>query len=258
MCLIAFAWQPDTAIPLIAASNRDEFYQRPTQTLHNWHDDYGVIAGQDLEAGGTWLGINQYGRFAALTNIRDPKRMTGEISRGRLVQGFLQSTTAPERYLQALVDDVERYAGFNLLVGDRHALYFLNSVEKTVKHLKAGVYGLSNANLDTPWPKLVRIKEGLANLLPLPSKDQLLTLLHDPWQPADSELPETGVSVELERMLSSGFIQSDNYGTRASTALIINTDGRFEVHEKSFGPKGCPLGEVSINGRFSLAPLPQD
>jgi len=246
MCLIVFAWRPGHALPLIVAANRDEFYARPTQALAAWEDAPGVHAGRDLEAGGTWLGVGPQGRFAALTNIRDPGQPLGPRSRGELVAGFLQGEFGVERYLDHVASRSALYSGFNLLVGDGRQLGYLHGREATPRLLQAGVYGLSNAGLDTPWPKLVKAREGLEGLLGAADPQRLLALLADAEPAADSELPETGVGLVTEKLLSSVFIASQNYGTRASTVLIVDDQGKRRLIERSFGPFGGHLGEVEI------------
>lgn len=246
MCLIVFAWRPGTARPLIVAANRDEFHARPTQALAAWADAPGVYAGRDLEAGGTWLGVGPQGRFAALTNIRDPRQALGPRSRGELVAAFLQGELGVEAYLDQVASRSGQYSGFNLLVGDAGQLGYLHAREAAPRLLEPGVYGLSNAGLDTPWPKLVKARSGLQQLLESAEPEQLMRLLADGEPAADSELPETGVGLATERLLSSVFIASQNYGTRASTVLIVDDQGRRRMVERSFGPFGGHLGEVSL------------
>ena len=244
MCLIVFAWRPGHARPLIVAANRDEFYARPTLALAPWDEAPGVHAGRDLEAGGSWLGVGPSGRFAALTNIRDPGQPLGARSRGELVAGYLRGELSVEAYLEKVASEAQHYSGFNLLVGDGQRLGYLHGGDAVPKLLAAGVYGLSNAALDTPWPKLVKAREGLREQLDDPEPEQLFALLADNTQAADSELPSTGVGLATERLLSSVFIASQNYGTRASTVLIVEADGRRRLVERSFGPLGGRLGEV--------------
>lgn len=246
MCLIVFAWRPGHALPLIVAANRDEFYARPTQALAAWEDAPGVHAGRDLEAGGTWLGVGPQGRFAALTNIRDPGQPLGPRSRGELVAGYLQGDLGVESYLDHVASRSALYSGFNLLVGDGRQLGYLNGREATPRLLQAGVYGLSNAGLDTPWPKLMKAREGLEGLLGSVDPQRLLALLADAEPAADSALPETGVGLATEKLLSSVFIASQNYGTRASTVLIVDDQGKRRLIERSFGPFGGHLGEVEV------------
>lgn len=244
MCLIVFAWRPGHARPLIVAANRDEFYARPTLALAPWDEAPGVHAGRDLEAGGSWLGVGPNGRFAALTNIRDPGQPLGARSRGELVAGYLRGELSVEAYLEKVASEAQHYSGFNLLVGDGQRLGYLHGADAVPKLLGAGVYGLSNAALDTPWPKLIKAREGLREQLDDPEPEQLFALLADNTQAADSELPSTGVGLATERLLSSVFIASQNYGTRASTVLIVEADGRRRLVERSFGPLGGRLGEV--------------
>ena len=246
MCLIVFAWRPAHSRVLRLAANRDEFYARPSSVLGEWADAPGVFAGRDLQAGGTWLGITQDGRFAALTNIRDPEEKAGARSRGELTSHYLRSRASPGAYLEEVMARSSDYAGFNLLLGDRTQLWYFNSCEGQPRCLEAGVYGLSNAALDTPWPKLLRARAALqAN--EDASDAQLLHLMADTQQPADHLLPDTGLDLATERLLSSIFIGniSASYGTRASTVLSLGQTG-WTVTERSFGPHGALLGEVAL------------
>lgn len=251
MCLIVFAWRPEHHTPLVLAANRDEFYARPTLPLAAWEDAPGVLAGRDLEAGGTWLGLGHGGRFAALTNIRNPGQPLGRRSRGDLVAQFLTSGVPMDDYLREVRGRSAEYSGFNLLLGtfaagEQPRLAYLNSRESEIVALPAGVYGLSNAVMDTPWPKLRKAREGLAQALAEPQEAALLSVLADPDPATDSELPDTGVGLVTERLLSSVFIASPSYGTRASTVVTIKTDGHRRITERSFGPYGGQLGEVSV------------
>lgn len=246
MCLIVFAWRPGHRQPLILAANRDEFYVRPTLPLAPWEEDSHIYAGRDLEAGGTWLGITADGRFAALTNIRDPNQAPGSRSRGELVAHFLSGSLSIDDYLLEVAEHSAEYGGFNLLVGNRDELHFLNAANPLPQRLQAGIYGLSNAGLDTPWPKLMKAKSALSGQLHNPQPEALFDLLADPHTAADSQLPSTGVGHATEKLLSSVFIASADYGTRASTVLIANADGSRRLIERSFGPHGRRLGEVDL------------
>ena len=246
MCLIVFAWRPDHAQPLIVAANRDEFYARPSLPLAQWPETPQVHAGRDLEAGGTWLGIGANGRFAALTNIRDPHRPPGRRSRGELVARFLDGEIPIDEYLADVVARSPEYGGFNLLVGNLHELWHFNARESEAVMLQPGIYGVSNASLDTPWPKLLRAKAALSAALDDPRPEVLLALLSDPQTAPFAELPDTGVGLATETLLSSVFIASQSYGTRASTALIVHADGSRHLVERSFGPYGGHLGEIEI------------
>lgn len=247
MCLIVFAWQPEHPQVLRLAANRDEFYARPSAALSEWQDAPGVFAGRDLEAGGTWLGITADGRFAALTNIRDPEQRAGLRSRGELGADYLCGQLGPQAYLEAVMARATGYGGFNLLLGDRGQLWHFNSHSGQARRLEAGVYGLGNADLDTPWPKLLRARQRLQDE-PHADDERLLRLMADTHRPADGELPDTGVSLAAERLLSSIFIASATYGTRASTVLKLGRDGRWSITERSFGPHGAPLSEVALRG----------
>lgn len=247
MCLIVFAWRPGHAQPLIVAANRDEFYARPTLPLAQWPDAPHVYAGRDQEAGGTWLGVSADGRFAALTNIRDPHQPPARKSRGELVARFLSGSLPIDEYLAEVNGRSIEYAGFNLLVGTREEMWHYNANHTEPARLEAGVYGLSNAGLDTPWPKLLKAKAALSQALDDPHPHVLLELLSDPLTAPFAELPDTGVGLATESLLSSVFIASPTYGTRASTALIVNADGTRWMVERSFGPEGGRLGEVEIN-----------
>lgn len=246
MCLIVFAWRPGHAQPLVVAANRDEFYARPSLPLAQWVDAPQVYAGRDLEAGGTWLGIGAHGRFAALTNIRDPNSSPARRSRGELVAGFLSGALPIDQYLTDVSRRSLEYAGFNLLLGTRDALWYYNANEPVPSLLAPGIYGVSNAGLDTPWPKLLKAKAALAQALDDVHPQVLLELLSDTQTPPAADLPDTGVGLATEHLLSSVFIASPSYGTRASTALIVHADGRRHMVERSFGPYGGQLGEVEF------------
>ncbi|MDP3978486.1 MAG: NRDE family protein [Pseudomonas sp.] len=246
MCLIVFAWRPDHELPLVMAANRDEFYARPSLPLAEWPEAPGLYGGRDLEAGGTWLGIGPQARFAALTNIRDPRQPPRGRSRGELPVQFLRGSLGPEAFLCDLAQRAGDYSGFNLLLGDRQQLWLLNSRTGVPEQLSAGLYGLSNADLDTPWPKVEKAKALLGECLIAPQATVLLDLLHDGQQVEDARLPDTGVGLNTERLLSSIFIATHSYGTRASTVLLVKADGSRTLVERSYGPFGARLGEVSI------------
>lgn len=247
MCLIVLAWRPGHAQPLLVAANRDEFYERPSQPLAEWPDAPGVIAGRDLQAGGTWLGVGPDGRFAALTNIRAPGQAQGSRSRGELPAAFLTGNHSIEAFLHDLHEQRRHYSGFNLLLGDSQQLWHFNSLTGRATPLAEGLHGLSNADLDTPWPKLQRAKQAIDQTLHEPQPEALLALLADPRQAPDEQLPQTGIGLTGERLLSSVFIASASYGTRASSALIINADGSRVLAERSFGSNGSYLGEVVVH-----------
>ncbi len=246
MCLIVFAWRPGHPLPLVLAANRDEFYDRAATPLGEWADIPGLYAGRDLQAGGTWLGMTTGGRFAALTNIRDPRQPRGARSRGELPLDYLRGATSAPAFLAELALRVDEYSGFNLLLGDRHALYYFNSEEGEIRRLLPGLYGLSNAGLDTPWPKVLRATAALAATLDDPRPERLLDLLGDRQQPPRVLLPDTGVGLDWEMLLATVFIVGPGYGTRASTALVMAGDGGVRLVERSFGNEGRAIGEVDL------------
>ncbi|MFX3623170.1 MAG: NRDE family protein [Ectobacillus sp.] len=237
MCLISFAYKMDSQYSFIVAANRDEFYARPTKEAHFWEDAPQVLAGQDLEKMGTWLGVTKGGRFAALTNYRNPHEAAdNKRSRGELVSRFLTGTDSVKEYLQNVQKERGHYPGFNLIAGDVHDLYYYSNIEDNIRLLAPGVYGLSNHLLDTPWPKVRKGKEGLSRCLAgsrTNLKDCLFSSLHHAEPAPDEELPKTGVPLEWERLLSPLFIAAPNYGTRSSTVVLMNSE---EVHfaERSY------------------------
>ncbi len=246
MCLIAWNWQPGSATPLLLIANRDEFYARPTAALHAWPET-GILAGRDLQAGGTWLGVSRSGRLAALTNHRDATRQRDEApSRGELVSGFLSSNLSAGAYLKALSQSVADYNPFNLLVYDGSSLLGLESHHARIVTMKPGVGAVSNANFQTPWPKLTRLTAGLQQLVShgQPDDAQLLTLLQNPQPASDADLPQTGLPLPLERVLSAIFIASANYGTRASSVVRFEAD-RMSLLEQGFDAAG-PIHTLTL------------
>lgn len=229
MCLIVFAWQVVPGVPLVAAGNRDEFYNRPAQAADWWHDHPQVYAGRDLQGGGTWMGVTRDGRFAAVTNIRAPsdKRIDAP-SRGALVADYLTGRTGAEEYIAEIAARAHVFDGFNLLVGDRHKLvWFSNGAddERNGRPLAPGIYGLSNGSLDAPWPKVVRTKAQFGSLLCQGAPEAAyFDMLADTTPASDCRLPRTGVSLEWERILSAVCIESPDYGTRASTFVKLYPD----------------------------------
>lgn len=235
MCLILVAWRAHPEFPLVVAANRDEFFKRPTAAASFWPGGK-ILAGRDLEAGGTWMGITTGGRFAALTNYRAPElHREGRASRGRLVADFLEGDLTAGEYLARKRPLIEQYNPFNLLVGDGETLACLSSVDGSYRELPAGVYGLSNHLLDTPWPKVSAAKSAMARALAaLPDDQPLFDLLRDDAVHPDEALPRTGVSLEWERLLSAAFVKSADYGTRSSTILIVSRDGTPALDEQTW------------------------
>jgi len=245
MCLIALAYRRHPVYNLILVANRDEFYRRPTADLAPWHDQPALLAGRDLDQGGTWLGLHRDGRLAAVTNYRDGRHLANDLrSRGHLTRDFLLQTTGSARaHCRQLARDGAAYGGFNLLLGDTEGLWYLSNRGHVPEQLAPGVYGLSNALLDTPWPKLVQARQALADLLRLPRLEAgcLAELLADSSRPTDVELPDTGIGLERERALSSCFIRLPEYGTRATSVILQDYDGNTRFFEKSFDVRG-PTG----------------
>ena len=240
MCLILFSYAKQPGYRLILVANRDEFYDRPTRPLAAWQDTPNIYGGRDMQGNGTWLGISRCGRIAALTNYRDPAAQNPQApSRGLLVSHFLENTTAPDSYLERVRKTGHRYNGFNLLVGDRKGLWYYSNRGDGIEHLRPGLYGLSNHLINTEWPKIVRGKKRLKKILTQEGNlgiEGLFGVLSDRALAPDDQLPNTGVGLEWERLLSPLFIASGNYGTRSSSVLLITDSGEVTFEERSFEP----------------------
>ncbi|MDY7547827.1 NRDE family protein [Glaciimonas sp. Gout2] len=238
MCLIVFSWKVVPGLPLIAAANRDEFYARPSAPANWWEDRPDIYAGRDLQNGGTWIGISRTGRFAAITNVRAPaERHENAPSRGGLVADFLSSKATAAEYIAQISVGANDYNGFNLLIHDGQDLvWYSNKGEadpRNGKPLPAGIYGLSNALLDVCWPKVVRTKAQFASLLCQGAPDETyFDMLTDTTIAGDCRLPSTGVGIEKERLLSSVFISSPDYGTRTSTLVKLHACGTAVLDER--------------------------
>jgi len=275
MCLIVFDWQPEAGPSasnrpmLTLAANRDEFYSRETQPMHWWKDAPGMLAGRDLTGGGTWLGVTRDGRFAALTNYRAPTEVRpGAPTRGTLVSNFLSGEiAAPLAYLDDVARNGHLYNGFNLIVGDftrRELAWYGNRADAPPARLEAGIHGLSNSLLNTPWPKLVAQRDALRDLVHTgdrvqPSLDLLIGTMRNPHIADDALLPSTGLSLERERVLSAAFIESDGYGTRSTTALRVSSAGdQRQLQMKEFSDddgthKIVRPGNFEISDAFVIA-----
>ena len=259
MCLIIFAYQSNPRFPLVVAANRDEIFARPTAKAALWTDGESgqqILSGRDEQAGGTWLGITQSGRFAAVTNIRDPSQAERKPrSRGDLTRQFLGGTDSPEKYCAMLAQNYEQFAGYNLLVGDNHSLFYANNHEEKVWELEPGVHGLSNGLLNSSWPKVDKGKKRLQALMQQPEElttDALLAMMRDRSQAEDADLPDTGISIEIERRLSSAFVlnPAQKYGTLCSTALIVGKLRPTRFTEQNFDS----LGNRTQGHSFLLPP----
>ncbi|MES2885254.1 MAG: NRDE family protein [Pseudomonadota bacterium] len=251
MCLIALAYNPSPALRLVVAANRDEFHGRPSLPLAVWANQPDVIAGRDVEAQGTWLGLSRRGRLAAVTNVRLPGMPApGLRSRGALALDFLAGDASPQVHLAALDAAFDSYGPCNLLLADAHeAWHASNRPGIAAQKLGDGVHGLSNATLDTPWPKTVQLKAAVETWLATGRGGDtapLFSALADDHQPADAELPDTGVGLARERFVAPAFIRGREYGTRCSTVIVVDAEGRGTVIERRFGPEGLLLGESRV------------
>lgn len=257
MCLVLIAYDSHPDYSLIVAANRDEFYDRPSATAEFWPDAPTVLGGRDLKAGGSWLGIDRRGRFAAVTNYRQGQREPSAArSRGHLVSEYLSSAIGPRAHIEHVKIDAELYNGFNLLAGSRDELVYFSNREGRIRSLQPGVYGLSNHLLDTAWPKVASAKSALSTLLKGSASElaaKLFALLSDRDRPADHLLPQTGVSREWERLLSTAFIASADYGTRCSTIVLVNRERHLVFIERNFGPDGHPAAQVCHEFRLDRA-----
>jgi uncharacterized protein with NRDE domain len=251
MCLLLFAWRPDTARTLVLAGNRDEFHDRPAAPADWWDGD--ILGGRDLRAGGSWLAAHRDGRFAVVTNYREPLvEGRGPRSRGELVTEFLAGEAAPAGFARELAARASHYAGFNLLLGSPDALVYFSNRGRGPELLDEGIYGLSNHLLDTPWPKLERSRIRFQTLLDADAPDaEFLAMLADRKPAAAESLPDTGIGPEWEKLLSAPFIVSPHYGTRCSTLLRLGAAGEFGFVERRFDPAGETTGESAF--RFTVA-----
>ena len=246
MCLIVFAWRVIPGLPLVACANRDEYYDRPATPAGPWPDAPNIIAGRDLQGGGSWMGVTKTGphgpRFAALTNIRAPdERRTDAPTRGALVADFLKGDLDAPAYLDRIAASAHAYNGFNLILGDREGMYWFSNRAgadpRNGRALDPGIYGVSNSLLDAPWPKVVRTKATFASLLLQGAPEEAyFEMLADTTRAPDMRLPDTGVPIDLERQLSAVCIEIPGYGTRTSTVVKMYLDAEPELHERILKP----------------------
>jgi uncharacterized protein with NRDE domain len=259
MCLIIFALDTHPRYRLVLAANRDEYFRRPTAPAAFWKDAPQILAGRDLEAGGTWLGVTTTGRIAAVTNYRQrPVPGPPLPSRGGLVAEFLSGGITRDEYRQVLEREGRRYGGFNLIFGDDSGLSYWSNRGSAVARIPPGFHGLSNHLLDTPWPKVAVAREGLERLLrdADTAPEALLSLLADPGQFPDELLPDTGIGSDLERVLSPLFITGVDYGTRSTTVVLIDRDGNVTFHERNFDCKQRVCGNVILRFGPGCGTLP--
>lgn len=255
MCLIAFAWNVHRNLPLVLAANRDEFHARPSSALGEWRDAPGVFGGRDVLAGGSWLALNApCARLAAVTNVRERALAAAAQSRGALVRNFVNSEQSAAAFAKALAGDAATYGPFNLLLWDGGELIYTgNRPAPHWRALPAGIYGLSNGELDEPWPKVRRAKDALhAWIATAPAElamldaGPLFRALADEAPAIDAELPDTGIGLEFERRLAPLFIRGEAYGTRASSVVLIAADHRARFAERRFGANGTALGATEL------------
>jgi uncharacterized protein with NRDE domain len=254
MCLILLSIKKHPEYKLVIAANRDEYYDRPSAPAHFWAEAPELLAGRDLKAGGTWLGITRHGRVGMITNYRDPASIKENApSRGRLLSRFLLTQDNPLDFLVEIQHQGDQYNGFNLIVGDQNQLYWYSNRNGHPLPLDPGLYGLSNHLLDTPWPKVALGKNLMANLVAGKESlapDALFKLLEDRAIPPDETLPDTGVGLEWERTLSPISISSPVYGTRSSTVLLIDQQDRVTFVERTFNGNPKPISSVKHEFRL--------
>ncbi|MDY6942323.1 MAG: NRDE family protein [Pseudomonadota bacterium] len=260
MCVLFIAWKRHPRYRVILAANRDEFHDRPASPAGVWPDMPNVAGGRDLLGGGSWLAVRSDGCFAAVTNVREPaSRRADARSRGELVQNFASTPLPPVHYARSVSSCGDQYNGFNLLLGDADSLvYACNRHQPFLNELSPGIYGLSNGRLDSLWPKVIKGKQRFEGIVQEDAVDPnaLLDLLYDRDKATDSELPDTGIGLEWERLLSPIFIQSPLYGTRASTVLLVDHDDNVTLIERSFKPDAT--AEETRRIEFSNGALRQE
>jgi len=257
MCLAVLALHTLPGIPVLIAANRDEFYARATLPAAQWSDAPAIYAGRDGQAGGTWMGATVQGRYALVTNFREPGRhLDNAPSRGALVEDFLRGEMTPQAYLETVHAMDQAYNGFNLIVGDTRQAWYLSNRDGGPRALDPGIYALSNHLLDTPWPKLARTKAAFSAVLEHPSQPDLpalFTALGDRSPADDADLPATGLPLARERLLSSPFIVSPEYGTRSSSVMALHGDGAGELEERRFAPDGSVSGVSNLTFSWQAA-----
>lgn len=237
MCLIFLSVNHHPAYKLIVAANRDEFYHRNTAPVHFWEDHPHILGGRDLEASGTWMAMSKKGKISMVTNYRDPHNIDPAApSRGQLVSDYLLNGDQPEEYLQSISSNGKAYNGFNLIVGSSNELFYYSNYMGTVKKIDSGLHGLSNHLLNTPWPKVERGMEKMKQALSEKVVDPLtlFDVLYDEQIASDEKLPDTGIGLERERVLSSMFIKSLNYGTRCSTVVMLSQKNEAYYSERVY------------------------
>lgn len=260
MCILLIAIEAVIEWPLVLLGNRDEFHARPSDIAQPWRGAADCLGGLDRIGAGSWLAQRNDGRFAAVTNLRTGLPAKAPRSRGQLVRELVAGGEAPDAFAQRVIGQLDQYGPFNLVFGDRSAVWLIDGHDARLQRLRAGVHVVSNGPADSHWPKIERLREGFRRTVRAGQRDDasLLALLADESQPDDGELPETGVGQHLERLLAPVFIRGEHYGTRASTLVMQHDDGSVFFRERSFAPCGLPADEVcweclEIDGEWRLA-----
>lgn len=255
MCLLVAAFDHDPDFRLVLVGHRDEFHARPAAPLAWWPAPDGILAGRDLQAGGTWLGVSRDGRLGVVTNFRGPgARCPGGPSRGGLIPAFLTGRRPASAYAGAVLEEAGRYSGFTLLLLDQEGLTWVaNRPQPELGRLDAGLYGLSNQRIDEPWPKLLRARARVASVLRAPgwSMDGLFRALKDREPAPDGQLPDTGIGLERERLVSAPFIVDPEYGTRCATVVLVGHDGLIRIEERRYDAGGEATGRTAFAFRES-------
>ncbi|MGR9090259.1 MAG: NRDE family protein [Gammaproteobacteria bacterium] len=255
MCLLLVALDTHPDYELVVAANRDEFHERPADPADFWDDQRDILGGRDRQGMGTWLAVNRRGAFAAITNVRMPGEAVGSRSRGLIISDFLSSSFPPSRFVENLAPAGRTYSGFNIIASRSKDLAWYSNFVDERRTLGAGVYGLSNHLLDTPWPKVRRLKHAFDKLDAMPETELVSALfdaLASEQAAPDPELPATGLDLAYERILSPIFINGDHYGTRCSTVILIDRHRQLTFIERRFGPHKTFLDERTF--RFEIDP----
>ena len=250
MCLLLIANNSHPNYKLIIGANRDEFYNRPTAQAHFWEDKPTILAGRDLQARGTWLGISETGKIAAVTNFREGLKQKDNVpTRGLLTVNYLDDFLKPADYLSKIILTANEYNGFNLVLGETENLYYFSNKRNLIEKLENGIYGLSNGLLDSNWPKVLESKIKFQEIMKNThlSTDDVFKILNDKSVVEDKLLPETGVSKELEKILSAVFIKTEKYGTRCSTVILVDSSNKVQFVERTFNPEDGKYAQVDYN-----------
>ncbi len=251
MCLILFSYQQHPKYPLIVVANRDEFFERPTEQAHWWKEFPNMLAGKDTIGNGSWFGMSRDGKFSGLTNYRDGFNIKKDApTRGKLVTNFLTQAVEPKPYLESIAETGHLYNGYNLLTFDGEEIWHYSNINNEITKIEPGTHGLSNALLNSDWPKINQGKARLAELVQAEefSVEAAFEMMLNENRPADEALPSTGVPIEWERKLSSMCIKTENYGTRCSTVMLWDTEGNVYFEERSYVPAtGSKTFHVKVN-----------